>query len=221
MTRGRFAAGILGCVLLYAALAMIALHLVGIDDGLYYGLQMRYASLEEIGLTDAELRAADRALSDCIRGDLSGLEAWFNAKEISHMGDVARLFRMLRTAVAVALSGAGLLIGFSRGRGFAKASAAGFVLWAGLIGALALVIASDFSAAFTVFHEILFTNDLWLLDPRTDLLIHMCPEEMFSAMALRIGLWGLGSAAAVPLAASAATFGRKKLDLRRERKGAR
>ena len=154
-------------------------------------------------------------------GDLSGLENWFNAKEIYHMCDVARLFQMLRAGIAVTLSGAGLLIGLSRGRKFAKASAVGFALWAGLLAALALVIALDFSAAFTVFHEILFTNDLWLLDPRTDLLIRMCPEEMFSAMALRIGLIGLGGAAAVPLTASIAAYGRKKLDLRRVRESAR
>ena len=219
--RGRLSLGILGCVLLYAAFAMIGLHLVGIDHGLYYDMQMRYTTLDEIGLSDAELKEADRALSACIRGDLSGLENWFNAKEIYHMGDVARLFQMLRVGIAVTLSGAGLLIGLSRGRRFAKASAAGFALWAGLLAALALLIASDFSAAFTAFHEILFTNDLWLLDPRTDLLIRMCPEEMFSAMALRIGLIGLGGAAAVPLTASIAAYGRKKLDLRRVREDAR
>ena len=46
---------------------------------------------------------------------------------------------------------------------------------------------SDFNKYFTLFHEIFFTNDLWLLDPRTDLLIRMLPEGFFFDMVVRIG----------------------------------
>ena len=53
-----------------------------------------------------------------------------------------------------------------------------FALWA----------AVDFSSAFNFFHRILFTNDLWLLNPETDLLIRICPSSMFESMGLRIAL---------------------------------
>ena len=47
----------------------------------------------------------------------------------------------------------------------------------------------------------LFDNDLWLLDERTDLLIRICPEEMFAAMGLRIALSsGLAMAGVTALA---------------------
>lgn len=44
----------------------------------------------------------------------------------------------------------------------------------------------DFTEAFTIFHEILFTNDLWLMDPDVSLLINMLPEGFFMDMAFRI-----------------------------------
>ena len=54
------------------------------------------------------------------------------------------------------------------------------------LGAFALWAATDFDSAFTFFHHLLFTNDLWLLNPETDLLIRICPQEMFMQMGIRI-----------------------------------
>ena len=54
-----------------------------------------------------------------------------------------------------------------------------------LIGFLA---ASNFTKYWTIFHHIFFTNDLWLLDPKTDLMIQMLPEQFFSGMALDIAV---------------------------------
>ncbi len=54
------------------------------------------------------------------------------------------------------------------------------------LGAFAVWAAVDFSSAFTAFHEALFTNDLWLLDYDTDLMIRMLPQGFFEDIALRI-----------------------------------
>ena len=50
-----------------------------------------------------------------------------------------------------------------------------------LVGIYALI---DFNHAFTVFHEIFFTNDLWLLN-YDDLLILMLPESLFATIAFQ------------------------------------
>lgn len=50
-----------------------------------------------------------------------------------------------------------------------------------------MMVASDFNKYFFLFHEIFFNNDLWLLDPATDLMIRMLPEEFFADMLIRIG----------------------------------
>ena len=72
-------------------------------------------------------------------------------------------------------------------RAWGKALVGGAALFLGLAGLLALICALDFNRAFIAFHHLFFTNDLWLLDPRTDLLIRICPQSMFMGMAVRIG----------------------------------
>ena len=62
-------------------------------------------------------------------------------------------------------------------------------------------MSSNFTAAFNRFHEIFFDNDLWILDPATDLLINIVPEGFFVDTALRIGLL-FGGSMLVLLAAS-------------------
>ena len=54
-----------------------------------------------------------------------------------------------------------------------------------VVGIGAAIVASDFSHYWTVFHKIFFSNDLWLLDPNTDLLINIVPEEFFVALVSR------------------------------------
>ena len=56
--------------------------------------------------------------------------------------------------------------------------------------ALALIgiISTDFTKYFIVFHKIFFNNDLWVLDPRTDMLINIVPEGFFFDTAARIAL---------------------------------
>lgn len=54
--------------------------------------------------------------------------------------------------------------------------------------ALAAVISTDFSRYFVVFHHIFFDNDLWILDPNTDMLINIVPEAFFMDTALRIAI---------------------------------
>ena len=66
------------------------------------------------------------------------------------------------------------------------------------LGLLGVWAAVDFSSAFAFFHELLFTNDLWLLDPRTDLLIRICPSSMFAQMGLRIGLRAAAALLGIP-----------------------
>lgn len=44
----------------------------------------------------------------------------------------------------------------------------------------------NFTKAFTVFHKIMFNNDKWLLDPVTDPIINIMPEEFFAHCGIAI-----------------------------------
>ena len=52
---------------------------------------------------------------------------------------------------------------------------------------LAVAVSVDFTACFTLFHELFFSNDLWLFDPASDYMIRMLPEGFFADMVFRIG----------------------------------
>ena len=55
------------------------------------------------------------------------------------------------------------------------------------------LVAIDFNKLFRVVPRDFFNNDLWLLDPATDLLIRMLPEGFFFDMVIRIGVIFIGS----------------------------
>jgi len=60
-------------------------------------------------------------------------------------------------------------------RGFAYGSIALLLVF----GGIALWGALDFSGMFAAFHQIVFTNDLWLLNAQTDLLLALMPKGFF------------------------------------------
>jgi integral membrane protein (TIGR01906 family) len=73
---------------------------------------------------------------------------------------------------------------------------------AGAVGTVLLIWGViDFDGLFTAFHRIAFTNDGWLLDPRTDLLIRLMPTELFIRLAARILLWVMGAAIVMAIVA--------------------
>ena len=71
------------------------------------------------------------------------------------------------------------LRGAKRALGVLSLIAAGLALWA----------AVNFDGLFVTFHRAAFRNELWLLNPRTDLLIRLMPQEMF----VDLGLKGLAA----------------------------
>jgi integral membrane protein (TIGR01906 family) len=117
---------------------------------------------------------------------------FFSAREIAHMADVKELFfggmMIRRWAIVVFVVCFGWL--FLRKRLLLTPK---FLLW-GILGVLVvcavsgLIVATDFHKYFVIFHHIFFDNDLWLLDPKTDLLIRIVPQPFFVDTTLRIVL---------------------------------
>lgn len=120
---------------------------------------------------------------------------FFNDREKAHMVDVKRIFdtavMMRRVAVGLFLIALGVLLSC---KGNWKklipkcymAETALFLMGAGVI---AFLFTRDFGQYFIKFHELFFSNDLWLLDPETDLMIRMLPEGFFADFAARIGIF--------------------------------
>ena len=134
----------------------------------------------------------------------------FNEQETVHMQDVNALvrgFSVFRYA-AFGVAAAALLSFFLVCKKERLAALSRILLTAGgclivIFAALGLWAAVDFSSFWTSFHHLLFTNDLWLMDPRTSIMINMFPAQFFfnfimtflGRAALCIGLPMLGSGA--------------------------
>lgn len=124
--------------------------------------------------------------------DLSGQTYQaFEGREMAHMVDVRHIFDFIRVFVCLYPFVLGLLVAYElkrkRGEALLK-SCAKAVLYPSIVLLILLFAAMqvDFNSAFVLFHHLLFRNDLWLLDPATDLLIQLLPETFFITIAQRI-----------------------------------
>lgn len=152
---------------------------------------------------DDLLQVTDEMM-DYLRGDRDDLHVmtvvdgspreFFNAREIAHMEDVRGLFLGAITLRRVCLAAAAVCVLLMTAlkadlkRTLPRMLCVGTGLFFLLAAGIGLLIASDFSRYFVVFHHIFFDNDLWILNPATDLLINIVPEPFFADTALRIGL---------------------------------
>lgn len=112
---------------------------------------------------------------------------FFSSKEILHLKDVSKIFKIVRIVCLVSLI---LVILLSIYFFKKKKSIAKFFLYGGLLVIIfGLIVAFTFDKSFILFHIISFNNDLWLLNPETDLLINIFPESFFlNNFVLVIGL---------------------------------
>ena len=167
------------------------------DQNLYLKQYEKLGVAQEIGLTEEGLHAVTQKLIGYCRGAEESLQIevevhgvlrpFFSERELLHMVDVQKLFGLanwlcpLLCLPGVALAGFAIFARRSRlrpGKYLLYGMGAGLAVIAGA-GIYALL---DFTAFWTAFHHLFFTNDLWLLNPAVDLLINLVPEGFFSAI---------------------------------------
>ncbi len=119
----------------------------------------------------------------------------YNDKEMRHLDDVRNLMGwawsvQLVSLVALIVATAGaLVVGRRAGlRWLAKVALGGGLMTVASVVVLGLLALSDFQAFWTQFHILSFSNDLWLLDPRTDYLIRMFPPPFWFQVVMLAGL---------------------------------
>jgi integral membrane protein (TIGR01906 family) len=157
-------------------------------------LQARHAVPAAFDTTQAEVdRVTSEVLVDLyLDGDFeaafAGRQPLLDARERSHMHDVARLVRLLALAVVaaavVALAGAWRLRREPARRGRIMVLASAGVGAAAAV--LAVIFAIAFEPAFLVFHAIFFPPDSYLFTPGSNL-ITLFPEGFWFDATLAAG----------------------------------
>jgi len=207
---GLFRSLIIGLLILAIPVALITTNIrFAASEHRVYDYSVRqYDAASASGVPQAELLRANQELENYFKAGDPGplrievqnnsgqLVPLFNARETAHLADVRDLFRALFTAqtiaVAVLLTVAVLMLVLWPVRALAAAALYGSLLTLGVVGLTGLVAATGgFDAAWSRFHFLAFSNDLWQLNPASDHLIQMFPEAFWRDISVLIGAFTL------------------------------
>ncbi|HLZ08904.1 MAG TPA: TIGR01906 family membrane protein [Chloroflexota bacterium] len=190
--------------------AMVSTVVLGLfyDSSFYRSGQIRYQVAYYSGLSQDQINRIDDGIvrffstTESLPASVvaaGGPADVFNEREVLHMNDVRSViwvFGKFQIASLLAIGLFALLgaITWSRGgrsaiaRGLIYSSIVTIVIGVAAVG-LTLV---GFDTLFITFHELVFHNDFWQLDPRTDHLVQIFPFEFWYdamlAVALRVVL---------------------------------
>lgn len=139
----------------------------------------------ELNIDPKFIRYAAKVIPEYLMGkrddlEIPGFKNFFNEKEILHMEDVKNIFKYI-VYISIIFS---ILIFI-----LIKKEDLPYIFLYSLIpiGIFILtVFIFSFDKSFTIFHEIFFKNELWLLDPEKDRLIVLMPIEFFIRSFTRI-----------------------------------
>ena len=200
-----FAVAAMFFVILAALLTSFQIAIYGdADYSFYQSLYEKYHVTEDLHMEMSDVMEVTDYMMAYLIGeedelsivtDVDGKEQdFFNEQDRLHMADVRNLFLHGLKLRNVLLVVAAVLIGALFGDKadwknlLSKAYMRALVVFLALTAFLGIAFAVDFTRCFTIFHEIFFTNDLWLFDPETDYMIRMLPEGFFADMVIRIGI---------------------------------
>lgn len=163
-----------------------------------------YDRPEKTGISHENLMKVTQELLSYLKGDRDNIIIYteingenrqvFMEREVLHLKDVKVLFQrgyLIRNiSVIIALISIVFLF-INNKKLFSKSFIVASLIPVGLMALLSIPLIINFYETFTIFHEIFFTNDLWLLDPKTEVLIQMYPLQFFNSIAFRIiGIFG-------------------------------
>ena len=196
---------LVGVFVLVVPLALITTTIRAvISEQAVYDYSVRHYDADAVtGVSESQLINANNQIHDYLVDPDAGplapqvtasdgtTEPLFNAKETSHMADVRDLvqamFQVQVLAVALSLTLAVVIMYLWSVRVLAAGMLWSAAIVAAVLGAGGVLAATGFDAAWSDFHVIAFSNDLWQLDPRTDHLIQMFPERFWEQVTLWIG----------------------------------
>lgn len=209
----------LAAVLLLISLMFCCIDVICFDKDFYAKEYSQLNTADYVGVDEQTLNEATFNLLDYLKDDRESLDMtisidggqreYYNEKEKAHMADVKALYlNASKIAVAMAAVGAAIIafILAKQKKGglkivFGGALTGGIVVLA-FFAVIGIWAAIDFTNFWISFHHVFFTNDLWLLDPSTDLLIRMFEEQFFFDMVTKILIVFFGIFAVIMVASA-------------------
>jgi integral membrane protein TIGR01906 len=172
------------------------------DFSFYEEKYTKYNVQADVNMEMEDIMDVTREMMDYLRGNREDLivettvageaREFFNDKEKAHMYDVQQIFikslqlRIIAIVIMVCCIFGLIMTKANLKKLLPLTYQIGIALFLVITGSLVFLFSRDFTKYFIIFHEIFFTNDLWLLDPATDLMINILPEGFFMEMATKM-----------------------------------
>lgn len=194
-------------ILVCAAVLLAALGALGgaVDqmaaDETFYGGMSRAAVAEYLNTQEDAQVTAYIGMDEAAQGEFAAQMAAFMAgktdaqpdvlseKEQQHMSDVRALTQAAAKLSKLCMTFAAVLVVVAAWTG-ARLEKRTLPKMAGALSAVTIIMlivqrvvsriaGGGFEDLFVQMHEMLFTNDLWLMNPETDIIIRMMPQPLF------------------------------------------
>ncbi len=128
---------------------------------------------------------------DYVNSDSKKIDStFFNKNEKTHLKDVREIFNFIKTQIIIYFILSSLIIYYLIYSKQEKELVKGLKLSSyfsfGILGIIITGILINFKQTFILMHKLIFTNKLWFMNYKTDLLIRMMPNELFFDMGLKI-----------------------------------
>ena len=192
-------------IILCFVFLLSSIRYVAFNEKLYRKLQIKHEIAPFVLMTQEELDDITHEIIKYMKGDRKDLVIYdiqdgvkreiFNDREKTHMVDVLNLFTVSEWVLVIMICLlaiiviAGFLMDMDTMRSiFLKTVMITMVITVLLFIMLIFYMIVDFHSFWMLFHKILFTNDLYLLDPYTDLLVNIMSLEFFVSISYYVSL---------------------------------
>jgi len=201
----RTLATLLFIVSLPAALVTTNVRFIANEPRIYRYAVDQFDAVRTTGIERSELLRAGGDLRDyfnngqdtvSIRVQQQGREvSLFNPRETAHLKDVKSRFELMNKVqeisvlyVLIYITAVVLWAREVSTRALAMSVVLGCLISLAAVGGAAVLGFAGFDSAWESFHEALFSNDFWRLNPGTDHLIQMFPPAFWENVVFLIGL---------------------------------
>lgn len=215
----RFFAIIVG-ILFPLIILITAIETASFDKAFFMNQVNENNVVENTGIAEADMESVVTEILAYLRGTRSDFDiqaritvngvtsdtpvSIFNEQEMVHMDDVRALLNLaltLRNSAVLLFLIALVYLLKNNKMALIKGLFYGSTIALVIILVIGGIFTVNFDGAFTLFHQLFFTNDLWLMDPKTDLLIWIVPgpfffnliERMVLYAVIPLGITGIGT----------------------------
>lgn len=167
----------IGIVLIPLIIILVSSDIILLNENLQRKVFEKYSIYDSINASPEKINAQAESLNKYLEQEEELSPILLNEKERMHMRDVQKI--VTRGHQALVISFLSLVCCLFLSQEKKRIILRGSLLTLILLG---VIITLDFPWFFYKLHLLLFRNNFWLLNPATDNLIKMYPEQVFQAL---------------------------------------